>query len=257
MFRQTSESSRIRFSLVIPARNEEKYLPRVLETVRVAVGRYRGGPGESREVEVIVADNASTDRTAEIAREFGARVVAVEKRAIGAVRNGGARVARGEYLCFADADNPLHPETFNEIDRVLARPRVAGGATGCVPEKWSVGMAAIYFIVYLPIVVLMRIDGGVVFCRREDWEAVGGYDEEWLVSEDVRFLAALRRHVRARGDRLARASRAKAVISNRRFDLWGQGHMLAQAWRMSWRWMARDRAGVDELARAYWYSDKR
>src|SRR4051812_13798536 len=101
-----------RFSLVIPARNEEALLPRLLETVEVARNRYRGGAAE---VEVIVADNVSTDATASVARERGARVVTVERRIIGAVRNGGAKVATGEILCFVDADHSIHPDTFNAI----------------------------------------------------------------------------------------------------------------------------------------------
>ena len=66
---------------------------------------------------MVVADNVSTDRTAEVARAKGARVVSVEKRVIGAVRNGGAREARGEVLVFVDADAQMHRETFNEVDR--------------------------------------------------------------------------------------------------------------------------------------------
>jgi 4,4'-diaponeurosporenoate glycosyltransferase len=64
----------IRVSLVIPARNEASLLPRLLDTVDTARARYQAGPGA---VEVIVADNGSTDRTAEIARNRGCRVVDV------------------------------------------------------------------------------------------------------------------------------------------------------------------------------------
>ena len=74
----------VRFSVVIPARNEEAYLPRLLETVEAARTSYEGGP---ETIEVIVADNVSTDRTASLARSKGARVVSVGKRVIGAVRN--------------------------------------------------------------------------------------------------------------------------------------------------------------------------
>jgi glycosyltransferase involved in cell wall biosynthesis len=74
-------------SLVIPAYNEAELLPRLLGTVERARSRYRSG---SSAVEVIVADNASTDGTGELARSRGCRVVRVEKRCIGAARNGGA-----------------------------------------------------------------------------------------------------------------------------------------------------------------------
>jgi hypothetical protein len=103
-------STSMRFSVVIPARNEETLLPRLLDTVEAARRAYRGG---AERVEVIVADNVSTDGTVEVARARGTRVVSVEKRVIGAVRNGGARDARGEILVFVDADIRIH----------LGRPR--------------------------------------------------------------------------------------------------------------------------------------
>ncbi len=103
-----------RHSLVIPAYNEEAYLPRLLDTVDRAREQYSAG---ATLIQVIVADNASTDRTAHIARTHGSEVVVVEKRVIAAVRNGGARAARGVVLSFVDADSQIHPATFDEIDR--------------------------------------------------------------------------------------------------------------------------------------------
>jgi glycosyltransferase involved in cell wall biosynthesis len=68
---------------VIPAYNEEAYLPRLLDTIDEA--RLRSG-GVSESIELIVADNRSTDATAQIAADRGCIVVTVERRAIGAVR---------------------------------------------------------------------------------------------------------------------------------------------------------------------------
>src|ERR1700732_5368727 len=92
----------IRQTLVIPAHNEEALLPRLLDTVEVAKSHYSFGPDA---IEVIVADNASTDRTAEIAAARGCRVVPVAKRAIAASRNGGAAQATSPILAFIDADS--------------------------------------------------------------------------------------------------------------------------------------------------------
>jgi len=73
-------------SVVIPAYNEEVLLPRLLRSVQAAGDVFAK---LARSVEVIVADNASTD----VARSFGCRAVTVERRVIAAVRNGGARAA--------------------------------------------------------------------------------------------------------------------------------------------------------------------
>src|SRR5262249_58691220 len=78
--------------------NEELLIGRTLMALANA-GSALGQP-----FEVVVADDASTDRTAVIAREHGARVVSVQDRQIAATRNAGARAASGEMLVFVDAD---------------------------------------------------------------------------------------------------------------------------------------------------------
>jgi glycosyltransferase involved in cell wall biosynthesis len=59
--------------------------------------------------EIIVVDDASTDATAEIARQNNARVVSVNHRQIAATRNAGASVAQGGRLFFVDADTTINP----------------------------------------------------------------------------------------------------------------------------------------------------
>jgi len=238
-----------RYSLIIPAYNEERLLSRLLDSVDVAREAY-GGAGE---VEVIVADNSSTDRTASIAEARGCKVVRVEKRVIAAARNGGARVASGEILTFIDADSQVHPRTFTEIDGVLAAGRAVGGATGVTLERWSPGLAATWLIM-MPMVLVTGMDTGVVFCRRADFEAMGGYDENVLIGEDVVFLQALRRLGNPRGQRLKRATRAKAVASTRKFDEFGDWHFLPLLFTGIRYLLTRDIGG---FADRYWYKPKR
>ena len=114
-------------------------------------------------------------------------------------------MAKGEFIAFVDADTvSIHPETFDAIERLLDSGRCVGGATGVGLERWSAGLAVVYAMC-LPLVWLTGMDTGVVFCRREDYVAVGGYDESRPVAEDVAFLLALRRLGKSRGQRLVRA----------------------------------------------------
>lgn len=241
-----------RFSLIVPARNEERYLPDLLDSVDAARARFRGGP---QAVEVVVADNVSTDRTALIARQRGCRVVTVEKRVIGAVRNGGARAARGEILCFVDADTRIHPETFNAVEAMMASGRVVAGASGIRLERMSLGLA-LTLAFFLPLVWITGVDAGVVFCRKEDFDAVGGYNDRRSFAEDVQLLFDLKRLGRRRGQRLGRTRSAKALASLRKFDRYGDWHFLGLIarglWTMAWRPHARDH-WVEE----YWYRDRR
>ncbi len=240
-----------RFSLIIPARNEEAYLPRLLDTIDVARRCYAGGPDA---IEVIVADNVSTDRTADLARQRSCRVVAVEKRVIGAVRNGGAHAALGEILTFVDADARIHAETFNAIDRLMRSGRVVAGASGVRLERLSVGIAATLALM-LPMVWITGMDTGVTFCRRTDFDAIGGYSEERKFAEDVQLLLDLRRLGRSRGQRLGRTRSAKALASVRKFDRYGEWHYFALIARGLWTMLWRPHA-LERWIHEYWYSDR-
>lgn len=251
-----------RHSLVIPAHNEEACLPRLLDTVNRARARYAAGAAR---VEVIVADNASTDRTASIARARGCAVVAVERRVIAAVRNGGARAAQGDILAFTDADSQIHHETFNEIDRVLADGRIVGGATGLRFERSSVGLACTYGLLVLlgGLVRLVfgqwpsrHVEAGVVFCRRRDFEQVGGYNEARFFAEDVQLLLDLSRLGRPRGQRLVRGTQAPAVMSTRKFDEYGDWHYFTAPLRLPWSLIHRP-SSTNAFVQRYWYEGRR
>jgi len=240
-----------RFTLIVPAYNEEACLPALLDSVDVARVRYHRGRDA---VQVVVADNASTDATAEIARCRGCEVVSEGKRVIGAARNAGARAARGDILAFIDADSRIHPETFNAVERVMESGRFVGGATGVRLERMSLGIAATVAAM-LPMVWLTGMDTGVVFSGRRDFEAVGGYTEERLFAEDVKFLLDLRRHGRRNGRKLTRVRSAKAIASTRKFDKYGEWHYFTLAAKLALKGMF-SRGSVEQHARRYWYDDR-
>src|SRR5687767_1303804 len=109
-------------SIVIPAYNEEKYLPQTLEALQTALRSIV-------DQEIIVVDNASTDATREIAAGFaGVKVVDEPERNIGAARNAGARASTGEAIVFLDADTLVRPGVFEKIIDTLDDPRYLGGS---------------------------------------------------------------------------------------------------------------------------------
>ena len=94
-------------SIIIPALNEEKYLPILLSQIKKQ--NFSGG-----KYEIIVADAGSKDKTVEIAKSYGCKVVpgGLPPKA----RNEGAKKARGELFLFLDADVVL-PE--NSLEKFL------------------------------------------------------------------------------------------------------------------------------------------
>jgi glycosyltransferase involved in cell wall biosynthesis len=256
-----SEDRQPDISLVIPAWNEATYLPRLLDTVEIARGRYRNRP---EHIEVIVADNNSTDDTPQIAAARGCRVEHVTKRLIAAARNGGAAVARGKILAFADADFRLHPETFNYIGTVMQHPGYLGGATGITMERWSLGIAATWYMI-MPPLWLYGIDGGVWFCRRSDFQETGGYNETVPLGEDVEFLRRLKRLGTRRRPKQRLATRftarrlgilpALVLNSSRKFDKHGDWHMIPDVLRGAF-YLLFARRKLKDYARRYWYEDR-
>jgi hypothetical protein len=119
----------------------------------------------------------------------------------------------------------------------------------------SVGIA-LTFMVMVPMVWVTGMDTGVVFCRREDFHFVGGYNEERLFGEDVQFLWDLRRCGRKRGQRLTRVTSAKAIASTRKFDRFGDWHYLGGLVRALYFLVFAQQAGL-AFARRYWYEDPR
>ncbi len=112
-----------RVSFIIPALNEEKRIGTLLGSLRKLDGKYNH--------EVIVADGYSTDRTADIARKLGARVIpdnAGTPRTIANGRNSGAKVASGDLLIFCDADTDIrNPEAFlQRVFTVFEDPEICG-----------------------------------------------------------------------------------------------------------------------------------
>ena len=107
----------------------------------------------------------------------------------------------------------------------------------------------------MPMVWLTRMDTGVVFCRRRDFETIGGYNEDWMYAEDVRFLLDLRRFGREQGQRLTRATAAKTVASTRKFAKHGEWHYFSLLAKLLY-WQLFSRESMERFARSYWYDDR-
>ena len=172
-------------SFVIPAYNEEQLLGRTLTALTTAAQAL------GRPFEIVVVDDASTDRTAAIASEQGARVVSVAHRQIAATRNAGAKAANGTMLVFIDADTIVTRGAVAAAVEAMERGAAGGGCAfrfdGRLPFYGRI-MAAMA----VPLYRALRLASGCfLFCTRDAFHAAGGFDEGLFGAEEAAFSRAL------------------------------------------------------------------
>jgi glycosyltransferase involved in cell wall biosynthesis len=177
-------------SFIVPAHNEQSCLGRTLQAIHESA-RAVGQP-----YEIIVADDASTDATAEIARQNNTRVINVNHRQIAATRNSGGRAAQGERLFFVDADTTINPRVVASALRWMDKGAAGGGA----PARFErdAPLYAHFLLWWLGLWMrLAGIAGGAfMFCTRDAFLAVGGFDERLFGAEDAAMSWALKREGR-------------------------------------------------------------
>jgi glycosyltransferase involved in cell wall biosynthesis len=174
-------------SFVVPAHDEEQLLGRTLSAIAEAASQL-GHPSE-----VIVVDDASTDGTAEVARAHHAHVVSIRCRHIAAARNVGAKAARGDMLVFVDADTVVNLDVMLAAIAAMRAGAVGGGCgirfDGQIPRYARVLTASV-----LPLYRAARLATGCfLFCTREAFDVVDGFDETLFAAEEAAMSRALGR----------------------------------------------------------------
>jgi glycosyltransferase involved in cell wall biosynthesis len=172
-------------SFIVPAYDEEALLGATLDALQTA-GKALGEP-----FEIVVSDDASTDGTAAMAERHGARVVSVAHRQIAATRNSGARAAVGELFIFVDADTIVSEAVVRAAVEAVRGGAVGGGASvqfdAGVPWYGKLMMPVLAFVYH----GLGFAAGCFIFCSREAFAAVGGFDETFFGAEEVVMSRAL------------------------------------------------------------------
>lgn len=208
-------------SIIIPTLNEEKALPATL----ASLAQLSPKPHE-----IIVVDGASSDRTVEIARKADVILVHGQPTGRASQMNEGAAAATGDQLCFVHADTLLPADYVSIVGEVLADTNTA--LAGCVSvmrgekRRWLTTAHNFIKTWYAPLIFrpLLFLNGGrllfgdqAMFCRREDFETIGGFDPAQTIMEEADLC---QRMVRAGRGRVRQINR-KIWSSDRRVAKWG------------------------------------
>lgn len=212
------------YSIIIPAYNEEAYLSGALESVHAATDAM---PGTA---EIVVVDNNSSDRTADIARAMGARVVYEPVNQIARARNAGARAASGRHLIFLDADTTISAALLAKALRNLASGRIVGGGTLVAFDRYLDPSAQKALDLWNGFSRRLNIAAGCfIYCERAAFEAIGGFSQRVYASEEIWFSLRMQLWARRQGKRFEIIQCRPAITSDRKLDWFSPAHLLVSS----------------------------
>lgn len=173
-------------SCIIITLNEEKFLPKLLKSLKKQT---------FKNFEIIVADYNSKDKTRQIARKFGCKIVSGGKPPV--ARNNGARIAKADYLVFLDADSEL-PEDFLEINFNKFKESGKGTATVYIkPISRDILDNFAYSLYNLTAKILSKFHplatGSCIFTKKDVFKKAKGFNEKIVIAEDHDYARRTRK----------------------------------------------------------------
>jgi len=201
----------VKLSVIIPAYNEETCLPATLQAIAAATADLS--------CEIIVVNNESTDKTAQIAKDFGAKVISESEHNIAKVRNTGAENAGGDFLIFIDADTIVPPTLFQKIADAMKDEKCFGGAVAVEYQQSQRKWMKYYLLGWKFWEKFFNMkQGAAQFCRKAVFEKLNGYDKGIFVGEDIEFYWRLTKFAKQSKGHLSFIEHPKVRTSARRLD---------------------------------------
>lgn len=238
-------------SIIVPAFNEEKLIEQSLRAIREATVEFtRAGFF----TELIVCDNNSTDRTAELARGEGALVVFEPVNQIARARNTGAAAATGDWLVFVDADSFPSGELFAATACAIADSRYIAG--GCTVKLDHPTPPAAFVSGLWNLVSRWKkwAAGSFIFCETATFRALGGFNENFYASEEIDFFRRLNLQARIARKKIIILHRTPLVTSARKLHLYSPWEHV----RLLVRTLVRPRATLQSREECHiWYDGRR
>lgn len=223
-------------SIVIPALNEELYLPKLLDSI--VLQKFAG------ELEIIVVDGESKDKTIRVAEKFKDKLdlkIFTTHRGQAHQRNFGARKARYDHILFIDADMRIPDGMLNRYFKNLDPKKRVVGRVFIWPSKSTIAEYAFfipaYIFLHLHSFIMPTTSGGFLLTTKDNFEKIGGFFEGGALGDDVDFG---KRSV-ADGATLYTSYRCYALHSSRRAQKMGMMRMIATYLQSYWYYRKKGR----------------
>lgn len=241
----------LKISIVIPAFNEERLISQTLDHIKRALKSFAALGWET---ELILCDNNSTDRTAEMARAAGARVVFEPVNQIARARNTGATAATGDWLLFVDADSQPSPELLVEVAAQIQSGRCLAG--GCTVQMDGNNRMAGFGVGLWNWLSRSRhwLAGSFIFCEAAAFRQIGGFSHEFFVGEELDLSRRLAELARATNREIVILHRHPLLTSSRKLRLYSTWELLRLPLRAAF---SRGHALRNRDACHTWYDGRR
>ncbi|GLY12694.1 glycosyltransferase [Pseudobacillus badius] len=212
IFSENKHREDIKFSIIIPAHNEEKYIGKCLESISKASKSFKN------QVEVIVVLNRCTDRTEEIAKLYNCITIKNSDKNLSKIRNAGADIAKGEIIVTIDADSQMNEHMLSKVEEHLTSGKYIGGGVTGKFERMSFGIFVSTLLLIGPLLLKYgAISVGIFWCYKKDFKAINGFNENMLMAEDADFAKRLKDWGKKNGKKYGTIKNGM-VTSCRKFD---------------------------------------
>ena len=178
-------------SIIIPTKNSAMTLPRLLQSII---------DERHLSLEIIVVDDLSSDKTVDIAKNYGAQVIA-KRSSMTMARNAGNREAKGKYLLSLDSDMSIEPGLLRECEGIIENE----GVDAIIIPEINIGegyWSSCLYLEKLFSIGEINLESSRFFLKSA-LDSVGDYDENLIAGED----ADIQRRLVSSGFRIGRSKR--------------------------------------------------
>lgn len=178
----------IPLSIIIPTFNEEKYLPKLLASIRKQTVQPK---------EIIVVDNFSKDKTVQYAEKFKCKII-LNRAWIGGARNIGGNIAVGPLLLFLDADVILPPKFLEEVVKEFTNKKLGIASCFSIPlsslKRDKLMHVFLNYYTFFLRDIYPYVNGSCILTTKKIHSQINGFDESLVMAEDHDYAIRASKH---------------------------------------------------------------